>query len=123
MAKTILGYGEESPSYIESVLADLKRMLSRFYIAVQSKNFVFFAKQCEWRKKVSSLNNQNKLKNLQSIFLHVSETVHFVLTDKSSIEDYEKEEYKDGLVDSSSNEEDSNSNSNSNDSENMDIEL
>ena len=121
MSKTILGYGEESTSYIESVWANLKRMLSRFYIAVQSKNFIFFAKQCEWRKKVSSLNNQNKLKNLQSIFLHVSETVHFVLTDKSSIEDYEKEEYEDGLVDSSFNEEDSNSNSN--DSENMNIEL
>ena len=94
-------------------------MLSRFYISVQSKNFVFFAKECEWRKKVSSLNNQNKLKNLQFIFLYVSEIAHFFLTDKSSIEDYEKEEYEDDLFDSTSNEEDSNIN----DSENMDIEL
>lgn len=54
------------------------------------------------------------IKNLKSIFLLASETINFVLTDKSSIEDYEKEEYEDNLVDSSSSEE----NSNSNDSEN-----
>ena len=94
-------------------------MLSRFYIAVHSKNFILFTKECEWRKKVSSFNNHNKFKNLQSIFLHVSEAVYFELTDKSSVEDYEKEEYEENLVEYSSNEEDSNSN----DSENMGIEL
>ena len=54
------GYGIESTSYIHSVLADLKRMLSRFYIAVKSKSFILFEKECEWRKKVTSLYNLNK---------------------------------------------------------------
>lgn len=92
-------------------------MLSRFYIAVQSKNFVLFEKECEWSKNISNMNNHNKLKKLQSIFLHTSETVYFELTDK--IEDYEKEEYEADLIESSSNEEDNSSN----DNENMDIEL
>ena len=65
------------------------------------------------------MSNHNKLKKLQSIFLHTSETVYFELTDKSSIEDYEKEEYEADLIESSSNEEDNSSN----DNENMDIEL
>lgn len=96
----------------------------------------FFSNKCEWRKKFLVnegfllilknykfkywiFHNKNKLKNLHSIFLHVSETVHFVLIDKSSIEGYEKEDYGDDLVKSISNEEDSNIN----DSENIDIEL
>ena len=55
---------------------------------------------------------------MQTIFLHVSETVHFELTDKSSIEDFEKEEYESDMEEeSNSNEDDSNA------SENMDIEL
>ena len=43
--------------------------------------------------------------------------VHFEITDKSSIEDYDKEEYKAELEESISNEEDSN------DSANIDSEL
>ena len=79
-----------------------KRMFSGFYIAVKSKKFVYLQNNVNG-EKVSNLNNQNKINNLKLIFLHVAETVHFELINKSSIEDYIKEYYKNDLDKSSSN--------------------
>ena len=72
---------------------------------INQKILYYLKKMCEWRKKVASLNNYNKLKSLKSIFWHVSETVNFELINTSSIEDYDKGDYESDLVEKSSNEE------------------
>ena len=38
------GFGEESTSHIESIWADIKRMLIGIYTTVRSENIVFFIK-------------------------------------------------------------------------------
>ena len=58
-------HGDESTSHIESVWSDLKRLLSKAYVVVKSENFIYFLKDCEWRKKTSHLNLNDKIRNLQ----------------------------------------------------------
>ena len=92
------GYGEESTSHVESVWGDLKQKLSSFYVAVKPDNFIYFAKEVEWRKKVSQKSNANKLKNLQEIFIHISNSINCELFEKELIEDYEKEDYEINVI-------------------------
>ena len=106
------GHGDESTSHIESVWSDLKRLLSRAYVAVKSENFIYFLKECEWRKKNSHLNFNDKIRNLQEIFIHISMTVENDLFTKDELEDFDKNEYEDDLLNnnSESDEEDSEDN-------------
>ena len=78
---------------------------------------LLFAKEYKWRKKVACLNYQAKLKNLQNIFIHVSETVNFELIEKSSNQNYNKIDYESDFDESSSNED------KSEDSGNNEVEL
>ena len=107
------GHGDESTSHIEGVWADLKRIISRFYVSVKSCNFIFFAKEAEWRKKTSNLSNDKKLDNIKFIFNHISNTVERDLFSKEEIEDFEKNEYENDLDDNSAEEDESNSDDNS----------
>ena len=58
-------HGEESTSHIESVWSDLKSLLPKFYVSVKSENFIYFVKECEWRKKCANLDSSLKLVELQ----------------------------------------------------------
>ena len=78
------GHGIESTSHIESVWGDLKRILSRFYIAVKSCNFIYFTKESEWRKKFGHANLQ-KIDEIKFIFNHISSTVAMDLFNKDDI--------------------------------------
>ena len=85
--------GAESTSHIESVWGDLKRILSKIYVSVKSENFIYFAKESEWRKKTSHLNNMEKIANIIFILNHIADNVQFELFDKSDIEDFNKSDY------------------------------
>ena len=87
------GYGEESTSHVESLWADLKQKLKSFYIAVKPNNFIYFAKEVEWRKKISNKSNNEKLNNLMDIFNHIANTTNSELFEKEEIEDFDKEDY------------------------------
>ena len=97
------GFTHESTSQIESVWSDLKRLLSKIYTAIQSSNFIYFPKECEFRKKIANLNNQKKLHKLQEIFKHISSTVeqHDLFT-KDDLEDFNKEFYEDDVIENDS---------------------
>jgi len=84
------GHGDESTSHIEGVWADLKRIISRFYVSVKSCNFIYFAKEAEMRKKTSNLSIDKKLDNIKFIFNHISNTVEWDLFTKEEIENFEK---------------------------------
>ena len=43
----IHGHNDESTSHIESVWAELKRLLRRGYVAVKVDNFIYFLKECD----------------------------------------------------------------------------
>ena len=51
--------------------ADLMRLLSRLYVAVKSENFIYFLKECEWRKKTANLNNNKKMEEMMFLFNHI----------------------------------------------------
>ena len=93
--------------------ADLKRIISRFYVSVKSCNFIFFAKEVEWRKKTSNLSIDKKLDNIKFIFNHISNIVEWDLFSKEEIEDFEKNEYENDLDDNSGEEDEINSDDNS----------
>ena len=83
-------------------MGDLKRLLSKIYVSVKSDNFIYFAKECEYRKKTNHLPNHEKIEKLISILEHISKTVQFELFDKSEIEDFNKNEYASLINDSES---------------------
>ena len=87
------GHGAESTSHIESVWGDMKRLLKKIYISVKSENFIYFAKECEWRKKNNHLNNMEKISEIIFILNHIANTVQFELFDKADIEDFNKNQY------------------------------
>ena len=104
------GQGAESTSHIESVWGDLKRLLTKIYVSVKSENFIYLAKECEWHKKNSHLNNMEKISEIIFILNHIADTVQFELFDKFDIEDFNKNEYDLDLINSvSSDSESSNS--------------
>ncbi len=51
---------------------DLKSLLSRLYIAVKSENFIYFLKECEWRKKTANLNNNKKIEEIIFLINHIA---------------------------------------------------
>ena len=73
--------------------SDLKRLLSRLYVSVKSNNFIYFLKECEWRKKIANLKYNPKLDEIKFIFNHTAETVEFNLYEKNQFLDYNKDEY------------------------------
>ena len=79
---------------MESVWGNLKQKFRSFYVAVKSDNFILFAKEMEFRKKVAQKNNHEIIKKLQFIFNHISITVKYDLFKKEDLEDYEKEAYQ-----------------------------
>ena len=88
------GYGAESTSHVKSIWGDLKQKLHSFYVAVKSDTFILFAKEMEFRKKISQRNNNDIIKKLQFIFNHIASTVKYDLFKKEDLEDYEKEDYQ-----------------------------
>ena len=88
------GYGAESTSHVESVWGELKQKFRSFYVAVKSDNFILFAKEMEFRKKVAQKNKDEIIKKLQFIFNHIAITVKYDLFKKEDLEDYEKEAYQ-----------------------------
>lgn len=67
---------------------------------------------CFYIKKNSHLNFNEKLKNLQDIFIYITATVENNLFSKDELADFEKSEYEDDLLEnnSDSDEEDSEEN-------------
>ena len=96
------GHGAESTSHIESVWGDMKRLLTKLYVSVKSENFIYFAKECEWRKKNNHLNNMEKISEIIFILNHIADTVQFDLFDKDDIEDFNKNQYNFDLNNSDS---------------------
>lgn len=80
----------------------LKRILSRFYITVKSCNFINFAKESEWKKKVRHFINQQKIDEIKFLFNHISSTITMDLFNKDDIEDYDTSKYEDSLLYNSS---------------------
>ena len=78
------GYGAESNSHVESVWGDLKQKLHAFYVSVKSDNFILFAKEMEFRKKVSQISHNDIIKKLQFIFNHIASTVNYDLFKKKT---------------------------------------
>ena len=76
--------------------------MSKIYVSVKSDNFIYFAKESEYRKKISHLTNHEKIDKLISILEHISKTVQFELFNKSDIEDFNKNEYASLISDSDS---------------------
>ena len=93
---------KESTSYIESVWSDLKRLLSKIYNAVKPTNFIYFAKEYEFRKKIEHLNYQGKINQLIKIFNHIANTVGDELFSKEELEDFFKNDYEDDVLESDS---------------------
>lgn len=114
------GFGEQSTSHVESIWSDIKRLISKYYVTVKPTNFIYYAKEIEWRKKVSKLYNSAKLANLKEILNHISITVEYELLEKSQIDDFDKEDYD---IDLESNESENDENSDEQDSEYMDVQL
>lgn len=102
-------HGDDSTSHIESVWSDLKRLLSRAYVAGKSENLIFFLKECEWSKKNSHLNFSDKIKNLQEIFIHIANIVENNLFTKEELIDFEISEYNVNWIDINSNPDDEDS--------------
>ena len=71
----------------------MKRLLTKIYVSVKSENFIYFAKEYEWRKKNNHLNNMEKISEIIFILNHIADTVQFELFDKSDIEDFNKNQY------------------------------
>ena len=63
-------------------------------MAIKSDNFILFAKEREFRKKVSQISHNDIIKKLQFIFNHIASTVKYDLFKKDDLEDYEKEDYQ-----------------------------
>ena len=64
-------HDDESTSHIVSMWADLMLLLSRLFVAVKSENFIYFLKECEWRKKTANLNNNKKMEEMMFLFNHI----------------------------------------------------
>lgn len=65
---------DESTSYIESIWADLKRILYKGYIVIKSENFIYILKEFEWSKIFANLSNSEKWVNIQFILTQIAET-------------------------------------------------
>ena len=67
--------------------------MSRLYVSIKSDNFIYFLKECQCRKKIANLNNNQKLDEIKFLFNHKAETVEFNLYKKNELLDYNKDEY------------------------------
>ena len=77
-------------------------ILSKIYVSVKYENFIYFAKECEWSKKTSYLNNMVRIANIIFILNHIAYTIQFELFVKSDIEDSNKSEYDLDIINSES---------------------
>ena len=53
-------------------------------MAIKSDNFILFAKEREFRKKVSQISHNDIIKKLQFIFNHIASTVNYDLFKKKT---------------------------------------
>ena len=63
-SRGIYGFGINSTSRIESVWAELKQLIKKIYGTIKEKNFVYFLKECEFRKLIKNLTPDEILNEL-----------------------------------------------------------
>ena len=59
--KNDFGRGVDTPSKIEGILTNLKRIIKKMYNCIQSKNLIYFIEEVELRRKIKNLNCEEKL--------------------------------------------------------------
>lgn len=63
----LFDYGIDTTSWIESIWAEIKLKIKQMYTSIRPKNFIFFLKEAEYRRSLTNLNYNKKLKILQTL--------------------------------------------------------
>ena len=67
------GMGLDSTSRIESIWSEIKLKIKRMYISIKSTNLIYFLKEAEYRRLISKLSNENKLKDFSLAYSTVGD--------------------------------------------------
>ena len=71
------GYGLHSTSHIESIWANLKKLIVGMYSIIPNKNFNLFLREAELRFNLIKKTKEEKLNNIKLIFKEVYENCQF----------------------------------------------
>ena len=82
------GYGLDSTSYVESLWSNLKNILRNIYYIIPNKYFLLFLKEAELRRNLNSFTDEEKWKELVSIFNYISDINYENLYSYESLENY-----------------------------------
>lgn len=62
------GSGLTSTSRIEAVWNELKGKFKRIYNTIKSKHFIYFLRECEYRRSIKDLKSEDKMLNFSVLF-------------------------------------------------------
>ena len=87
------GHGLESTSHIEQIWEQLKLLIVRLYVELQSDNLIYFVREIEFRYYIKNKSKYEKLKGINEISYYCSNTCNFNFYEKPYLIDIDKDNY------------------------------